>query len=344
MKNHRLNHLLVGFFTLSMLAGIIAAVLFLSGGAGATDRYHTVLGAVSDIKYGTQVLFQGFPIGQVESIQPLEKDGKVRFRVEFSVRQGWKIPVGSHLQAGASGLLSTVTLNIHPGEDTDAAGNFLRPGDRVAGRDRTDLFAVFSSLGSEVTALTRGDIRPLLARIGQVVDLVGGLLDKEGRSLAVNLDRIGADLAQRVPLISRDLNRFSQRLDVIGQRVGRIVGPGNEKKVMDLVDNLNAASKDIAQLAGQMKKTRNLLDRVLIDARRVLDDNDENLKKTVRDSRRVVESAARHIDSINRHLENTTRNMDEFSRRIRRNPALLIRGGDPDDVARTQRRGHGGER
>lgn len=345
MTNHRLNYLLVGLFTLAMLGGIIASVLVLSGGAGATDRYHTTLGNVADIKYGTQVLFEGFPIGQVETVTPFSESGRVRFRVEFTVRQGWQIPAASHLQPGASGLLSTVTLNIQPpGPDDAADQGFLSPGQPVAGRDRTDLFAVFSSLGDEMTALSQGDIRPLLARVGRVVDLVAGLLDREGRVVMGNLDRISGDLARQVPVISRDLSEFSGSLGRIGGRVERIVGQENEAKVLRMVGNLDTAAADIARLTRELKGTRRLLDRVLAGAQRVVDDNDGNLQRTVENSREVVESAARHIDAIALHLENTSRNMDEFSRRIRLNPGLLIGGDSPGDAAAAQGNGRGGSR
>jgi phospholipid/cholesterol/gamma-HCH transport system substrate-binding protein len=43
---------------------------------------------------------------------------------------------------------------------------------------------------------------------------------------------------------------------------------------------------------------------------------------------------SRRIDSITGDLESTTRNMNEFSRQIRENPGVLVRGRETSDAGR----------
>jgi phospholipid/cholesterol/gamma-HCH transport system substrate-binding protein len=48
---------------------------------------------------------------------------------------------------------------------------------------------------------------------------------------------------------------------------------------------------------------------------------------------------AQHIDAVAQNLEGTSRNMAEFSRRLKANPGLLLRGGRPETDEAELRRG-----
>ena len=102
MGSSRVNYVAVGAFVLALLAGLIVAIIALTGRGGPVDRYHTVYDNVGGIDVGTQVLYEGFQIGQVERITPLLTEGPVRFRVDLSVRRGWRIPEDSVARVAAS--------------------------------------------------------------------------------------------------------------------------------------------------------------------------------------------------------------------------------------------------
>ena len=95
MRSSKINYLVVGVFVLAMIGVLVVAVALLMGRTGAVDAYHAVYRNVTGIKFGTQVIYEGYPIGQVESVQPEERDGGMVFRVDFSITQGWKIPQDS---------------------------------------------------------------------------------------------------------------------------------------------------------------------------------------------------------------------------------------------------------
>ena len=126
MKHHRLNHVVVGIFTLAMLVAGIGSIVMLSGRTGGTDAYFLVVDNVADVKFGTQVVYEGYPIGQVEDVIPEEKDGRMQFRVNFGVAQGWRIPNDSIGEVAAPGLLAAVTLSIKAGRSKVA----LKPGEQ----------------------------------------------------------------------------------------------------------------------------------------------------------------------------------------------------------------------
>ena len=64
MKSNKVNYVVVGVFVLAMLVGAIAAIALLSGRTGPTETYFTSYGDVSGIKFGTKVLYMGYPVGQ----------------------------------------------------------------------------------------------------------------------------------------------------------------------------------------------------------------------------------------------------------------------------------------
>ena len=56
---------------LAMVVGLVISISVLSGKTGATDLYYTRYDDATGLKYGTQVLYMGFPVGQVEAIRPV---------------------------------------------------------------------------------------------------------------------------------------------------------------------------------------------------------------------------------------------------------------------------------
>ncbi len=95
MRSSKLNYLVVGLFVLAMIGALITTIAMLTGRTGAVDNYYAYYANVTGIKFGTQVVYEGFPIGQVEEVTPEEKVGRMLFRVDFSVIQGWRIPKDS---------------------------------------------------------------------------------------------------------------------------------------------------------------------------------------------------------------------------------------------------------
>ena len=87
MRDHRMNYVAVGVFVIAMLAALIGVVSMMMGRTGASDAYHVVLDNVADVKFGTQVRYEGYTIGQVEHIEPIAEGAQMRFRIDVSVRK-----------------------------------------------------------------------------------------------------------------------------------------------------------------------------------------------------------------------------------------------------------------
>ncbi len=343
MKNNKINYVVVGAFVLAMLAGLIVSIALLTGRTGATDRYFTVYRNVTGVKFGTQVLYEGYPVGQVEEVTPEARQGGMRFRVDFSIKEGWRIPEDSYAQVAAPGLLAAVSVNIHAG----AAGRALEPGSEVPGKEAADLFAVMSNVAADISELSENSVKPLLANISQIVDTVTEIMQEDGMVLIEELRKVTLDLAERLPRIADNIENVTERAPAIvddlevliatmsrtGEEMRALVKPANRRKLEGFIDDLRTAGGNFAGMSGDLRETRKRVDVLVETLNTMVSDNRLDVEKAVIDLRYVIDSTARHIDTLNQNLEGASRNMYEFSRQIRQNPGLLLGGTPPEDKA-----------
>ena len=76
MREDSRNYMIVGSFVLAMLVALITWIALLSGRTGATDDYHIVYDNVMGLKTGVEILYEGYPVGLIEDISPVEQDGR----------------------------------------------------------------------------------------------------------------------------------------------------------------------------------------------------------------------------------------------------------------------------
>ncbi len=329
MRTSKINYFIVGLFVIASLAGLIVSVALLTGRTGAADRYHAYYGNVTGVKFGTQVVYEGFPIGQVIEMIPEEKDGRMRFRVDFDVTEGWKIPEDSTVEIAAPGLLAAVTLSITAGKTQTP----LKPGAEVTARERADIFAAVSNVAGDFSDLTNNHIKPLLTNVDNAVTAINEFLQigGEGRLIAADArDTMGLardimyDMKQRIPTIAGRLEAILGDIGTTSQRLSQILNDKNQTKIVGMIENMSAATQKFDQVLVSFNSILGDLDDIVFD-------KEGDVGRTLKESRYIVESVARHIDSINQNMEGAARNLYEFSRQIRQNPGLLLGGASPED-------------
>jgi len=325
MRSSKINYLIVGLFVITMISVLVTSVAMLTGRTGAVDKYFTYYSNVTGIKFGTQVVYEGYPIGQLETITAEEKDGRMRFRVDFSVVQGWKIPDDSIVEIAAPGLLAAVTLAIQAGHSKVS----LKPDQQVISKERSDVFAVVSSVAGQLGNLMDTNIKPLLENVNSAVGSINKIIDKEGMSLFEDARKVTEDLselvdlmARRVPKIADNIEQFSSKLNVTADEFQKLITPGTRKKIEDVITNLDKATVSMEVL--------------ISDLGGMMAGYDSDMQKTLGETRYIVESVSRHIDSINQNMEGAARNMYEFTRQIRQNPGLLLGSETPEDKDKGQ--------
>ena len=132
MYKQKINYVIIGFFVTAMLSAGVGSIALLAGRTGPADHYFIVLDNVADVKFGTQVRYEGYPIGQVEDITPEVEGAGMQFRVEISIQPGWRVPSDSIARIGGSSFLAAKTIDIDSGDSQVA----VALGERIASRAR----------------------------------------------------------------------------------------------------------------------------------------------------------------------------------------------------------------
>ncbi len=332
MRSNKINYVAVGGFVIAMLVGLLVSIALLTGRTGATDTYYAIYSNVTGVKFGTQVLYEGYPIGQVESVTPTPKEGKMLFRVDFGVKKGWRIPADSVAQIAAPGLLSAITISIHAGADKIA----LEPGNRITSREAANIFAVMSSVASDISVLAEESIKPLLGTLNRTVGTFGDLVNGDVSVMVRELSTLFRDIAERMPGIADNVDEFSRSMNDSSRQLGMLLKPENRKKLENMLANMDTTVSNFVKLSDDLKVSRGKLDDLLAATNAVVLNNKKDIRASVSDLRRIVDSTARHIDSLNQNMDGAARNMYEFSRQIRQNPGLLLGGTPPRDEAAGQ--------
>ncbi len=329
MRTNKINYFFVGLFVLGSIIALIVAIALLTGRTGATDSYHAYYSNVTGVKFGTQVVYEGYPIGQVIDVVPEPKDGRMRFRIDFDVTEGWKIPDDSIVEIAAPGLLAAVTLSIEAGNSPSP----LSPGAEVSARERSDMFAAVTNVASDFGDLSKNYLKPLLKNVDGAVLQINEFLQAggEGQMIAADLREtmsmarnVMADLKTRIPGIAAQTEKMLTDANVTVRRLNAILTEENQEKIIGMIENLNAATQKFDNVLITMNSILRDIDDLVLD-------EDGDLARTMKESRYIVESVSRNIDSLNQNMDGAARNLYEFSRQIRQNPGLLLGGSSPED-------------
>ncbi|HEB79172.1 MAG TPA: MCE family protein [Rhodospirillales bacterium] len=329
MKNDKVNYMVVGGFILAMLVGLLIFIAKLSAWSGATDGYYAIYRNVTGVKFGAQVLYEGYPIGQVEEVTPMTGETGMRFKVVFSVKKGWEIPSDSISEIAKPGLLSAITLSIRAGSNA----TFLEPGGQIKGREAADLFAVMSSVAGEVTNLTEHSLKPLLESVRKTTETFGRLMEGEAETLLMELSSLALDMSERLPLIADNIEKFTVKMNRSSDELSAVLSPENREKMNNILTNFSKLSGDLESSREKLDAMLENMNEAASDVNSLVADNKSVIHKSLADLRHVVGSVARHVDSVNQNMEGAARNMYEFSRQIRQNPGLLLGGSPPKDEA-----------
>lgn len=305
MKRDNINYLAVGIFVLSALVVLLAVLYKLTGRVGDSDPYHVIYGNITGLADGSRVTYEGYQVGFVAGVQPEQGEAGTRYRVELRVKRGWRIPADSVARIYSAGLLAETVINIEEGESRER----LAPGAEIAGVQGGDLFAALGDIADDLGGLSRDGIRPLLDNLNRTVSGIGG------------------ELETRVPRILGDMESMVRKLDQSADGLTRMLDAGNTRRVGNIIADVETTARNFRELSASLQGTQAQLDTLLGDAHGIVGDNRDDLRETVQALRRTLDSVAREVDGILYGLEGTSRNMHEFSRELRGNPGLLLKGG-----------------
>lgn len=339
MKSSRINYVMVGGFVLAMLVALVVALSLITGRVGGTSTYYTYYDNVGGVKYGTKVMVEGFPVGQVAEIIPEipEAGARPRFKVRLEVGDDWVLASDSLARISASGLLAAVSIDIKAGE----SGEPIPEGGVIPSQQSAGVFAALNEVAGEISDLSQSSIRPLLENLNAYVEALGGSLVADAPTIVADLKTAANALAEKVPEISQSVASFSRNLDqdVLGER--------NRDSLRVTIENTRVAAETFAALARDLRDLKSEVavavktlegmittaDGTVSRVAEMVDGNQAAVAETIQEMRYTMKAISRRIDTIAYNLDGTARNMFEFSRSIRQNPGLLLGGSPPADEA-----------
>lgn len=313
MKREGINYFYVG---LAVIAAAVLLVVTLLGlnrtGSSGVDRYSVRYNNVAGLGFGSAVFYQGYRIGQVESITPKQEVGKTQFMVELSVRKDWKIPQDSVAALLSSGLLSDVFVGITEGK----ASAMHAPGAELVAREGADVFAAVSALAGEITQLTQTQISPLLQKAGASLDSITGSLDSGG------------------PAIIKDTQSLMRKLNASADSLNTVLGPSNQQELANLLAQSADAASNAKQLSADLMRSSESLHQALGKLDTTFSTAGPDAQVALEDLRATMATLAQRVDSVTYNLESASRHFDEFGREIRKHPNRLLFSPTEDDDAK----------
>jgi phospholipid/cholesterol/gamma-HCH transport system substrate-binding protein len=248
MKEDQRNYLLVGIFVIAMVVGLVAWIGMVSGRAGSTVDYYIRYGSVLGLKEGTQVYFDGYPVGLIDRISYVTDGDPQPFRLDVAINDEWRIPEDSQAEITASGLLSAVVINIAGGAST----TMLDPGDRITSAEPVNLMDVVSRTASNfsdfLVDVLRPQIESIVADLRGTMDQVNVVLSPENAerisSILVNLESVSANVDD----FASGLGTTRRRLDQVIASTGKLID-SNEADINQSIDDLQETLEAMARHA-----------------------------------------------------------------------------------------------
>ncbi|MGJ8662769.1 MAG: MlaD family protein [Marinicella sp.] len=308
MKRHISNYFWVGLFTLFVSIATLWLLIKMTGKESDAVEYHSYYANVTGLGYGTPVYFEGYRIGQVESIKPEYKAAKLDFKVSYSVFKEWKIPTDSSAQINSAGLLADMSINIRGGEST----NYFTPGSIITGLPPADLFAQLGDVSNSVTDITEDKVKPLLDMLYE------------------RLDSITLQIDQGLPEIMANITNSTNELNSLALSANAVFSEENTKNLDLFIANLAQLSSQMQQSIASLDDGLSNVNGLISDARGLISADDSELAEILKTASKSMLALSDKLDTITNEIESASMNLNGATNSIRRNPSSLIFSSDPE--------------
>lgn len=332
MKRDNVNYLVVGVFVIAMIATFLVLMYFVSGRTGPADQYTVRYNNVAGLKFGTGVYYEGFHVGQIESIKPQPGATGMEYVLVLSVARDWKIPSDSVAAVVASGLISAVQIQISEGKSSTN----LQPGSEILGREQQNLFAVLSDAAGQFKSLSENGVMPVLENLNNRINEVSGEIVSFRQQ---QLTPLVATFNQRLNgELMVEAQALVAKLDDSAAQIQKIVGSKNRGQIEQFLVHIDQAAVNLNDLISRIELTRVQMGETLAAIKGLAENNDEAVGQAVKNAnasmlqmRDALSTVNEHLHTIMYNMDGTTRNLNEFSRAVRDNPSRLLRKTEPAD-------------
>lgn len=364
----RANFVLIGIFSLVVIAGAFLFVLWFSGASRNADRktYELLFtGSVSGLSRGSPVLFNGLRVGEVTQINFVADDPR---RVSVLVEVVDRVPVKQDTKARLEmqGLTGAAVIALTGGAHDAPA---------LVGQDGKPPVLVGES--SELQNIMEA-VQSLAARADGVLGKVDGWVDSNGPTLTDTIRNVDvfskalsdnsagvntalaavSDLGRKIGPLADRLQTLSEHLDTLvvavdPNAVRQVVG--NVQAVTGALandkDTIDALLSDSAALAKRLNGTAGKLDSALgdvdalvksVDTRKVGNfvDGADALGQVLRDNKGNIDRTLKNVSELAAKLNESADKIDGLMASLQGfvgSPDLKGPLGEVGDAARSVR-------
>lgn len=238
----RASYIVVGIFVLVLFFGLAAFAVWLGAGRIAEERDRYVIffeGAVTGLQEGSQVRFNGIPVGTVQSLE-IDPDNVERVRVTIAVEADTPIKENSEATLELQGITGGVFVQI--GGGTQQA----RPLEAESGEG----LPVIDSGRSEIEQVIR-TAPELVTRASRVLDQAADVLSDDNRAAISQILADTRDITSALADPNYGLPAVVERADRLLVNLDGLVAEAR----LDLArtsDNLNATLNTVDDEAGEL--------------------------------------------------------------------------------------------
>lgn len=239
----RANYVLIGLFTLVVMAGLFGFVYGFQnvGGTGERAYYRVVFdGSVSGLRTGGTVLFNGIRVGEVTGLQ-LNPQRPQQVIATISIEKSVAVRADTEASLQFQGLTGIASLALKGGDPSKPA--------LVGSRENPPVLIAPPGATADITQAARDTLRKLNSLLTENQETLSGALkniDKFTGMLAENSKRIDSAL-KHIDEFTGALARSSERVDKIVAGIQHLSGGEDGKS-----GQLNVAANSIRALADNL--------------------------------------------------------------------------------------------
>ncbi len=292
----RSNHVLVGTVTLALLVGLLVFIVWLAGLSNRATKCFDIYFSqgVEGLNKGSNVNFQGVPVGQIEKISLLpERPEFVWVRVQ--VDADTPILQGTTAQIKGVGFTGVSEIAL------EGAMKGAQPLTQTGPQGCPVIPASTGGLGALLNSAPE-----LIDRIQRLTERLTELLSDENQNsisdILENVDKTTRVLAERAPDLAdaiADARIAARNAGVAAQRVGALADSTNQ-----LVNEQGKpAAEDLRKAIASLQRTTDNLDAVITEARPGIQNFSKSTlpeaNQLVRDLRDLSDSLRQFSDRLN---------------------------------------------
>lgn len=235
------NEIKIGILVVAAILMLVLGLNFLKGKKLFSDesQFFTFYDNVEGLQESAVVQLNGFTVGRVSSME-MQQDQRIK--VGLTIRNEFKIPVGSEAELAAADLISgTKIVSLRLTKNT----TYLQDGAVITGKPYQ---GILGSLSENVSPLM-ATIQHTIGSIDSLVSTVNELFDEETAS-HLNQSMVSLNKGLKaLASLSESLNEQSENLSGVIQNTNSVTGnlAANNEKITNTFTNLESFSQTLSQ-------------------------------------------------------------------------------------------------